>query len=70
MLANNNPLTEKDIHIALAALRFMQDNLSQLPQEIVEIATDEGRLPLPDGDKLDALCELINFSLPKIPDEK
>lgn len=68
MFTNKNPLAEQDIHVMLAALRFMQDNLSQLPQEIVEIATDEGRQPLPDNNKLDGLCELINFSFPKIPE--
>lgn len=67
MLTNDNQLTEQDIHIALAALRFMQANLPELPADIQAIATNDGELPLPDLEKLDSLCELLNFDLPKMP---
>jgi hypothetical protein len=67
MLTNDNQLTEQDIHITLAALRFMQANLPQLPEDIQAIATNDGELPLPDLERLDSLCELLNFDLPKMP---
>jgi hypothetical protein len=35
----------------------MQENFSELPKEILDIATDEGRLPLPDGKEIDELYE-------------
>lgn len=65
MLTNNNQLTEQDIHITLAALRFMQANLPRIPEEIQAIATNDGELPLPDLEKLDSLCELFNFDMPR-----
>ncbi|UBF28852.1 hypothetical protein K9N68_13995 [Kovacikia minuta CCNUW1] len=68
MLNNDDRLTNQDIHITLAALRFMQANLPRLPEDIEAIATNDGESPLPDTEKLDALCELFNFDLPTIPD--
>lgn len=70
MFDYNKSLTAQDIHITLAALRFMQANLPCLPEEIRAIATNDGELPLPDTDKLDALCELINFDLPTFVDSE
>lgn len=70
-MATNNPgLSEQDIHLALAAIRFMQANLPQLPTDISDLATNGGEFPLPDTERLESLCEWLNLDMPAIPDHE
>lgn len=66
-------LTEEDCHLTLAALRFLQASLPQIPDEIRAIATNDGDYPLPNmgelAEHLDILCEFINTELPQRPVE-
>jgi hypothetical protein len=67
-------LSNEDVDLTIAALRFMQAKLPEIPPEIRAIATNEGERPLADpqelADQLDDLCEWFNFELPKRPDSE
>ena len=65
MLETGSAISDGDLPLVLAALRFMQANLPYLPQEVREILMDGG-----DGegleaeglaDRLDTLCERLNL---------
>lgn len=68
MMTDDNPLAGQGVHVALAALRFMQANLHQLPDEIRAIATNDGEFSVPSTEEIDALCAFINFDLPIVGD--
>ena len=44
----------------LAALRLLQQQRQTLPEEVVQIASDEDTLEPLSADEIDGLCELIN----------
>lgn len=65
MLETGAAISDDDLPLVLTALRFMQANLPQLPQEMREILTDRAAVEeleaegLPD--RLDTLCERLNL---------
>ena len=55
-------LTDRELATVLAALRFMQTPLN-LPSEILDVATDGGKLPQASNEEVDSICQRLNAGL-------
>ena len=53
-------LEPRQIATVLAALRLLQKQRQPLPEEFVQIASDEDTLEPLTADEIDVLCKLIN----------